>query len=247
MICLIMYLVGDFKKMSSEEYYKFEQQFANIACKRPMEVWFVIFLFFCPLAMVTSAFVALFKAKNNYSVKVYTLETWFKQYKIFSNGDKGVNYPILSIDYFNLAWAITGHILNKKLQDPAYNQGAIRDCMRDYGMSTCLMAFVFVTMGYFQLIRLLLYLGVLIHHRKTLGWLETRTRRDVARFNNAGNTNDPEVEIKFKVIPYVGCPFSSPASERKSEDDQEAFLQGQPTSSYSSNATCSICCLDFKE
>ena len=88
--------------------------------------------------------------------------------------------------------------------------------MKDYGMTTCLMAFVFVTMGYFQIIRLMLYYGLLIHHRVILGWLEARTRRDVARFNRHGN--DPEIDIKFKIVKYKDYPACDHAEDTSDDE-----------------------------
>jgi hypothetical protein len=56
--------------------------------------------------------------------------------------------PILAIEVFNILWAVTGTIFSRIYGNEDTNLGALRDCTRDYGLGTNLMAGVFMVLGY---------------------------------------------------------------------------------------------------
>ena len=100
-------------------------------------------------------------------------------YKIYTNTDKRVNYLIISLDIINILWGVVGSILSLALKDPKSDSDAIRNCMRDFGMGTCMMAFIFIMMSYVKLFRLSFYLVHMVYHRQVLGWWEARSRNDI--------------------------------------------------------------------
>ena len=189
LILFAMFKLGCFKKMNDDRYYEFTTQSENVDCHRGLEIWFASYVFFCPIASVIS-FYCMCLAKYNYNIRAYSIETWNRQYQVYSNFDNRINLPILTIDIFNIVWAILGNILDFFLENTSTSHGAIRDCTRDYGISTNLMAHVFILLSYVQILRFALYYGVLIHHRKTLGYLESRYRKDI---NPRQQANDREV------------------------------------------------------
>ena len=76
-----------------------------------------------------------------------------------------INGPIIAIEVLNFLWAVTGSIINKAfVQDPS-NGGAIRECMKDYGLNYTLFAYVWISLGYGQIIRLIVYLACFLYHR----------------------------------------------------------------------------------
>ena len=98
--------------------------------------------------MIISGLIAKCRARGNHTIYNYTLETKRVRYRILTNRDKFVNYPILAIDWINLIWAIIGLIMDKALGVSSTGHGAITNCMRDYGMNTCLMVQVLLTLSF---------------------------------------------------------------------------------------------------
>ena len=76
------------------------------------------------------------------------LETRNKLYLVYSNHDKRINIPILMIETFNLSWAILGSIFSYALANENTSRGALRDCTRDFGLGTNIMAGVFIVLSY---------------------------------------------------------------------------------------------------
>ena len=66
------------------------------------------------------------------------------------------------IEIYNLLWAFIGSILNYALAS-SDKRGAINDCMRDFGMNYCLMAYVFIMLGYVQIVRMGIYLVCIMY------------------------------------------------------------------------------------
>ena len=85
------------------------------------------------------------------------METWRKEYRVYSNQDISINGPALLIDLFNILWTFTGSLLNNIYGSKTTSNGAIRDCTRDYGIVTTLVVYVLLTFGYVQIIRLAFY------------------------------------------------------------------------------------------
>jgi hypothetical protein len=97
------------------------------------------------------------------------------------------------------------------------------------------MAHVFIMLSYLHLIRVALYYGVLIHHRVTLGWLESRYRKDI----NAARqiAGDKEVQIKFNMVKFQG--------EVVDGDQELSSISENQALERVANNTCSICCVDY--
>jgi len=100
----------------------------------------------------------------------YTLEKRNKQYLIYTNNSRVISNSILAIDIINISWAVIGSILNVALRQSS--SIAILDCESDYGLISVLFAFMFTAMGYFQIIRFLMFQVFLVRHQLVLGWLE---------------------------------------------------------------------------
>ena len=132
-----------------------------------------------PCFFFTALYITVFLSKHRNDTFVYSLERFRKKYKVKTNNNRSVNWPILAIDVLNLAWAIAGVVLDNTLAVPESNKGAIVNCSRDFGMNTCLIALVFMTLGWAQILRLMLYLLVIVNHQSFLGKLEARFRNPV--------------------------------------------------------------------
>lgn len=99
------------------------------------------------------------------------------------NNNSRINYFVISMDVINILWGLVGQILSITLKVPESNADAIRNCMRDFGMGTSMMAFIFLGMSYLKLFRLGFYLVHFVYHRQVLGWWEARSRKDVIHSN----------------------------------------------------------------
>ena len=112
-------------------------------------------------------------------INCYTLETWRRHFEIWTDKNWKINGAILFIEVFNLVWALTGILLDNVLEQGGLGDGAIRECMRDFGIVYALMAYVFIALGIAQTFRMALYSIILIWHRETLGRLEMKCRLDL--------------------------------------------------------------------
>ena len=160
-----MYLAGCFTKGDNTDALELWLGFkvADVDCSTGIVVWYYMFIFFCPFTWIASWVISCY-AKHRTVYCFYSLETWRKRYEIWTNYDRKVNWSILGFDIFNLVWALTGSILNNVLETDNDNHGAIGDCMKNYGMNYALMAYVFIMLGYFQIVRLFLYLVFMMYH-----------------------------------------------------------------------------------
>jgi hypothetical protein len=172
-----------------------KRSYRNVDCNPVVKSWFSIYFIICPLGCIVSAFISR-KAKHNYDIVNYSIETWYRKYQIYTNKESKINNPLIALDVVNLLWAVVGVIVDNTFDDGKF--GAIHDCLRDYGMNTVLFVYVFITISFIQAIRLGFYIIFLIHHRTFLGWWEARTRRDIQRMNRVQN----EVRVNFKIIKY---------------------------------------------
>ena len=71
-------------------------------------------------------------------------------------------------------------ILNSALSNENFRGGAITDCMKDYGMGAVFFAYIFMVMGFGQVLRLANYLIFFMYPSRFFGYLEARTRADLA-------------------------------------------------------------------
>ena len=101
----------------------------------------------------------------------------------------------------------------------------------------------FIAISFAHILRLCLYLIFCVYYQNVLGWLEARTRRDLTQFESR-SSNDQQVAIKFLSIKYQ--------KQIKEKDDGESQQEYElmartsaPTTHFSANSTCSICCIDF--
>jgi len=212
-------------------------KYDDVSCSPAIQLWFFAFLILCPLYALSSWAIAIFRAKHHHDTFTYSLETLNRVYVVKSSSDRIVNYTALAIEYSNLLWAILGTIFDKAYAVESTKRGAISNCMRDYGMNTCLMAYVFITMGYAQIMRLAVYQGIIMNHRCILGYLEGKFRADRNRFRRGG-PNEEEVEVKFVMIGYQSdhlAPLLKPESHPSQHDRDGCLI-------LSTNKTCSICC-----
>ena len=108
------------------------------------------------------------------------LETKKLEYRVYSNFNRTINFPIYAIEFFNFSWAVAGLMINDFEASPLTKNGAIRDCTRDYGIVTPIVAYIMILMGLIQISRLVLYLGALIFHRQIFGYLEHMYRKRLA-------------------------------------------------------------------
>jgi len=122
------------------------------------------FIVFCPLAAVVCILVGQ-KAKHNYDVSTYVLEKKKLEYRVYSNFNPVINYSIYAIDFLNFSWALIGLMFNDYYASALTKKGAIRDCTRDYGIFTPIIAYCLILIGVLQISRLIIYLGALIYHR----------------------------------------------------------------------------------
>jgi hypothetical protein len=112
----------------------------------------------------------------------------------------------------------------------------IQKCGPDYGVLTILFAMTVMIMGYFQMLRLVLYQVLMVHHQACMGEFEVLKRRPLS---DQKNDEDKEVDINFKVIKFshdLGC----------SETDDEESVALCSKRDVSLNKLCSICFQDFK-
>ena len=161
---LAMWAMGSFSKGSKNQWDILEVDPEDVPCSPGMEAWFALFIFFCPFAIAVATYASC-KAKGNYTRKVYTLETWHRQYEMFTNNDRHVNWPIAFIEISNFLWGLVGSILNSTLANPksAGKEGALRDCINDYGVNTNLLVFVFLVLSYIHLLRFFLFEVTLVY------------------------------------------------------------------------------------
>jgi len=190
-------------------------------------------------------------AKRNNIYCSYQLETWRKYYEIWTNNDRRINWPIMLLEFVNIAWAITGTVLNNVPEGT--KDGAIGHCMKDYGMMYALMGYLSILFGYLQIVRMCLYIIFMMYHQRILGYLEARFRTDL--INEIRAKGAKVVEMKFRIIPF-DVPYSKEHDASRKEVDSESSTEehrhslrvheGANEVHVRKNVTCAICCVDFK-
>lgn len=113
---------------------------------------------------------------------------------MYTNNDSRVNFPVIAIECLNFGWALVGLFVNALMADPKSHTGAIGDCMRDFGMSTSMASYMFMTISFAHLFRFAYYYGVFMNHRSVLGYLEARYRKNLLPRNA-----DNQIEISFSI------------------------------------------------
>ena len=123
----MMYIAGSFKKGDYTEFIEMWMRITveQVDCSPVIEVWYLVFAFFCPFAFVYS-WVIKRKAVNNYILYKYSMETWNKTYEISTNNDRKINWPIICLETVNLSWAVLGTILDSVLKQGSGGSGALR-------------------------------------------------------------------------------------------------------------------------
>lgn len=192
-------MVGCFSKGPSSSFSPFDMShyYTDTPCSPAIEVWFGIYLFFVPFAIVFSALIAKFRAKGRFTRSQYNFEKFHREYVILTDNDKCCNYSVMFLDIFNILWAVVGSILDQALKQT--QAGAIDECMKDYGIGTTCLAFVMMVLGWCKIMRFVFYLLCLVMHQDFFGDIERNTR-----FNNvqgAANLEDMTT-LKFKMIKY---------------------------------------------
>ena len=111
-----LYLAGVFEKRTEDDYYMLmgRTQFENVDCSPIMANWFRFYVYFCPIASVSSLILS-YLSINNFDVKTYTMETWRKEYRIYTNFNRKINWTILLIEAVNFLWATLGMVFNQVL------------------------------------------------------------------------------------------------------------------------------------
>lgn len=78
-ILLLMYISGAFTKSDQNEWYTAKTMLGireeDVECTVGIRIWFFMFILLCPLAVFIGACAGR-RAKHNYHVRTYTLETW---------------------------------------------------------------------------------------------------------------------------------------------------------------------------
>ena len=122
-------------------------------------------------------------AKNNHNLYTYHIEKYRVLFKIKTNSDTRVNRILLFIEITSFIWSIVGTVELNVLPSKS-GSNAMMDCLRDYGVNTVLMAFVFLMISWFQFFRFLIVAVCIVYHQKILGWLERRYRNDAITTNS---------------------------------------------------------------
>ena len=110
-----------------------------------MKYWFGFYVYFCPVALVISILIGC-KAKNNSVLSTYAIETWNREYYVYSGSERVINNSMLLLDITNLLWSIIGTILNFSLSKSGVM--TLTECQGDYGIFTICLVFVMYMMGY---------------------------------------------------------------------------------------------------
>lgn len=120
---------------------------ADTDCSVGIEVWFMVYMLFCPIAWMLSIYVQR-KSRTGLIIHSFMLETWYRHYEIWTNQDRKINWAVMGIEIANLVWAIIMAILNSTLDHKQYVGGAITECMRDFGMNAVFFCYIFMAMGF---------------------------------------------------------------------------------------------------
>lgn len=99
------------------------------------------------------------------------------------------------MDVIHLIWCFVGVYIDSTYSNPkAQDRGALDACSRDYGFLFTFAFFMFIVFGFFQIIRMIFYLTSIVHHQRTFGTWEVRSRKGLNRI-----INQP-IELKFPII-----------------------------------------------
>ena len=172
-------------------------------------MWYAFWVFFSPVAFLISLVLCCgYGSSRRQDLRQYSIETWYRLYKIFTDDDNRINRPILALDIINILWGMTGTYLSIKLKNENSKADGIFNCIRDYGLPSTLMAMLYILLAYLKIIRMIFYQVHFIYHREIFGHWEQNSRRDVRQISDS----DQNVSLKFLVIPY-----------QKKEEDLEEF------------------------
>ena len=170
-------------------------------------MWFAFWVFFAPVAFLVSLVIFCGYGQNRrQDLRQYSIETWYRLYKIYTNNDNRVNGCILAIDTINILWGLIGTYLSITLKNKNSKADGIFNCIRDYGLPSTLMAMLYILLAYLKILRLAFYQCHFVYHQEIFGAWERNSRRDIRQISDS----ERNVSLKFLVIPY-----------EKKEDDLE--------------------------
>ena len=215
----MMWASDCFKKGDySHELAFFNFEVPDADCPAPVEVWYKVFVVFCPAAML-AGIVLYRKARAHSNFHAYTFERRYSYYEIWTDNSREINWTVMGIEAFNIIWAITGFGINSGIPSHSRAGGSITDCMKDYGITYVLMGYCFAVFSLLHLLRLGVYLAVIMYHQPIFGYLEVRYRR-----NNVAA--ERLKEVRFKVIEY------QPHHEAKVPNESQLDILGRDDQAY---------------
>lgn len=149
-------------------------------------MWYAFWVFFSPVAFLISLVLCCgYGSSRRQDLRQYSIETWYRLYKIFTDNDNRINRPILALDIINILWGMTGTYLSIKLKNENSQADGIFNCIRDYGLPSTLMAMLYILLAYLKIIRMIFYQVHFIYHREIFGHWEQNSRRDVRQISDS--------------------------------------------------------------
>lgn len=143
----LMLLTGGFTKNPPDEVVIFAgAPVTDCACPVSMDIWMRSYILLCPIYLFISIYAQKW-AKDNNNLYTYHIERYRVLFKIRTNPNMKVNRILLFIDTTSFLWTMFGTIIINAVPSQS-GANALMDCLRDYGVNTCLMMFVFLLMGW---------------------------------------------------------------------------------------------------
>lgn len=152
----------------------------DVRCEPQLSMWYAFWVFFGPTAFIISLVICCgYGSSRNQVLKEYSIENWYRLYKIYTDNDNRINRPILILDLINISWGMLGSYLSIALKNENSKADGIFNCIRDYGLPSTLMAMAYILLAYFKIIRLVFYQVHFVYHREIFGYWEQYSRLDV--------------------------------------------------------------------
>ena len=171
---VIILLLAIFGGLNKSGYNPVVVRFLNIpvtkaTCQPAIESWFGLFVFGCPAAFFITI-ITLIKSRGHQNLHHYSFDAFFKEYLIYTNDNRAVNWTVIAIDIIHILWSIAGSILSSVVDH--VTGGAISDCAYEYGFFTPLIALTCLIMGYVCILRMLVFGAHFVWHREVMGYVE---------------------------------------------------------------------------